>query len=102
MAIVSRAEFAVCMRLHALIYAAGAGVPIIGLVYDPKVAGFIAYMNEETAVDTSNLDLPALKAMIDSIMQNPAAAKEKIAREGERLKKLAGQDAKVAVGLLSV
>ncbi|MCL1878504.1 MAG: polysaccharide pyruvyl transferase CsaB, partial [Defluviitaleaceae bacterium] len=88
MAIVARAEFAVCMRLHALIYAAGAGVPIIGLVYDPKVASFIAYMNEDTAVDTSNLDLPALKSMMDRIMQDPAAAKEKIARERERLKKM--------------
>ncbi|MCL2355820.1 MAG: polysaccharide pyruvyl transferase CsaB [Defluviitaleaceae bacterium] len=101
-AIIARTRFAICMRLHALIYAAGAGVPIIGLVYDPKVAGFISYMNEETAVDTANLDLPALLAMIDRIMQDPAAAKEKIARERERLKKLAGRDAKVAVGLLTV
>ncbi|MCL1844658.1 MAG: polysaccharide pyruvyl transferase CsaB [Defluviitaleaceae bacterium] len=101
MAIVARAEFAMCMRLHALIYAAGAGVPIIGLVYDPKVANFITYMNEETAVDTSDLDLPALKSMIDRIMRDPASAKEKIARERERLKKLSGRDAKIAIELLS-
>jgi polysaccharide pyruvyl transferase CsaB len=101
MQIIARAEFAMCMRLHALIYAAGAGLPIIGLVYDPKVANFIAYMNEATLVNTSALDLPALKLMIDGIMQNPAAAKEKIATERERLKKLSGQDAKVAIKLLT-
>ncbi|MCL2048695.1 MAG: polysaccharide pyruvyl transferase CsaB [Defluviitaleaceae bacterium] len=100
MAIVARAEFAICMRLHALIYAASVGLPIIGLVYDPKVSNFISYMNEETQVDTSNLDLGALKGMIDRIMQDPDAAREKIAREHERLKRLAGQDARVAVGLL--
>jgi polysaccharide pyruvyl transferase CsaB len=100
MAIIAKAEFAICMRLHALIYAASVGLPIIGLVYDPKVSNFIAYMNEETQVDTSNLDLNALKNMIDGIMQNPEAAKEKIANERERLRELAGQDAKVAVGLL--
>ena len=100
MSIVSRAEFAMCMRLHALIYAARVGVPIIGLVYDPKVANFISYMNEEAQVDTSGLDLPALKAMIDRIMQDPAAAKEKIAAERDRLKKLSGEDARVAIGLL--
>ena len=100
MAIIAKAEFAICMRLHALIYAAGVGLPIIGLVYDPKVANFIAYMNETTQIDTSDLDLTALKAMIDGIMANPAAAKEKIAVERERLRKLSGQDAKVAIGLL--
>jgi len=101
MAIIAKAEFAMCMRLHTLIYAASVGLPIIGLVYDPKVANFISYMNEKTQVDTSNLDLSALKNMIDTIMQDPAAAKEKIAAERERLKKLSGQDAKVAIRLLS-
>ena len=99
-AIISRAEFAICMRLHALIYAAGAGLPIIGLVYDPKVSNFISYMNETTQVSTSNLDVDELKKMVDEIRQDPAAAKEKIATERERLKKLSGKDARVAVGLL--
>lgn len=101
MAIIARAEFAMCMRLHALIYAACVGVPIIGLVYDPKVANFISYMNETAQVSTSNLDLAALKAMISAIMRDPAAAKEKIAAERARLKKLSGEDAKVAISLLS-
>ncbi|MCL2200049.1 MAG: polysaccharide pyruvyl transferase CsaB [Defluviitaleaceae bacterium] len=99
-AIISRAEFALCMRLHALIYAVITNLPIIGLVYDPKVSSFISYMNEKTQVNTSNLNLPALKQMLDEIMQNPAAAKEKIAVEHKRLKKLSGEDAKIAVGLL--
>jgi polysaccharide pyruvyl transferase CsaB len=101
MAITAKAEFAICMRLHALIYAVGVGLPIIGLVYDPKVANFISYINEETRAYTSNLDLNALKGMVDKIMQNPEAAKEKITRERERLKKLSGQDAKVAIRLLA-
>jgi len=100
MAIIAKAEFAICMRLHALIYAAGVGLPIIGLVYDPKVANFISYMNEKSQVNTSALDVTALKTMIDEIKQNPTAAKEKIAAERERLKRLSGQDAKVAIELL--
>jgi polysaccharide pyruvyl transferase WcaK-like protein len=100
MSVIARAEFALCMRLHALIYAAGMGLPIIGLVYDPKVANFITYMNEETKVDTSDLDLPALKHMIDKIMENPAAAREKINAERERLVALSHRDAQAAMGLL--
>jgi polysaccharide pyruvyl transferase WcaK-like protein len=100
MAIISRAEFAICMRLHALIYAVSVGLPIIGLVYDPKVANFISYMNENSQVSTSAPSVSALKSMVDNIQQNPAAAKEKIAAERERLRKLAGQDAQVAISLL--
>ncbi|MCL1843081.1 MAG: polysaccharide pyruvyl transferase CsaB [Defluviitaleaceae bacterium] len=99
-AIMAKAEFALCMRLHALIYAASVGVPIIGLVYDPKVANFISYMNEKTQVDTSALDLPALKCMMDEIIQNPHIAKQRIVNERERLKNLSGKDAKVAIKLL--
>jgi polysaccharide pyruvyl transferase CsaB len=100
MALISRAEFAICMRLHALIYAVSAGLPIIGLVYDPKVANFISYMNETSQVSTSAPDVAALKSMIDEIQADPAAAKQKIITERERLRKLAGKDATVAVKLL--
>jgi len=102
MAKIKRAEFAMCMRLHGLIYAAAVHVPIIGLVYDPKVANFISYINANTKVDTSNLDLEKLKKMIDGIMKNPYKAKEHITEEHERLKKLSNNDAKVAIGLLKI
>ena len=101
MAIIAAAEFAMCMRLHGLIYAVSVGLPVIGLVYDPKVSGFIEYMNEKSYADTSNLDLEALKYMVDTIMENPDKAREKISKECERFKKLSQNDAKVAIKLLS-
>ena len=33
-------ELLIGMRLHALIYAAISGIPVIGLVYEPKIEGF--------------------------------------------------------------
>jgi polysaccharide pyruvyl transferase WcaK-like protein len=39
--LIAGARAVVSTRLHALVFAAGAGVPHAGLVYDPKVAGFL-------------------------------------------------------------
>ena len=102
MALIAKAELAMCMRLHGLIYAVCAGIPVIGLVYDPKVASFIEYMNESSYVDTSDLDLEALKKMVDDIMKDTAGAREKVRRECKRLKELSHNDAKEAIGLLTV
>lgn len=100
MSIISITKFTMSMRLHTLIYAVSTGVPIIGLVYDPKVKFFVKYANEETYVDTSDLDEHALGNMIDYIQNNYHIIRERILKESVRLKALSGEDAKAAVLLL--
>jgi len=53
------------MRLHGLIFAAGQGVPLVGVVYDPKVSSFLSYIGQDLYLDLNQLNLPALKNHID-------------------------------------
>ena len=61
----SRMEAVVSMRLHALIFAAGQGIPLAGVVYDPKVSSFLRYIGQENFTDLEALPAETLKAMID-------------------------------------
>ncbi len=45
--VLSRCRFVVGMRLHALIFAAAAGTPSLGIVYDPKVEQFVKMTSQE-------------------------------------------------------
>ena len=62
----SRMMVVVSMRLHALIFAAGQGIPLAGVVYDPKVSAFLRYIGQDQFVDLQNLTAEALRSMIDS------------------------------------
>ena len=62
----SRMEIVVSMRLHALIFSAGQGIPLVGVVYDPKVSAFLRYIGQELFVDLADLTEADLRRMIDS------------------------------------
>ncbi|WP_295752653.1 polysaccharide pyruvyl transferase CsaB [uncultured Oscillibacter sp.] len=74
----SRMEVVVSMRLHALIFAAGQGIPLAGVVYDPKVSAFLRYIGQENFTDLETLTAERLQAMID---QAAAQAGDKQAQE---------------------
>ena len=61
----SRMEAVVSMRLHALIFAAGQGIPLAGVVYNPKVSAFLRYTGQENFTDLEDLTEKRLRAMID-------------------------------------
>ena len=69
----SRMQAVVSMRLHALIFAAGQGIPLAGVVYDPKVSAFLRYIGQENFQDLSSLTLERRKAMIDQAVGSPSS-----------------------------
>ena len=81
--LMSRMRAVISMRLHGLIFAAGQGVPLVGVVYDPKVSAFLSYMGQELYEDLSQLSTESLCAKLDqalSLGAGPAALKDSVDR----------------------
>ena len=54
---------------HALIFAAGQGIPLIGVVYDPKVSAFLRYIGQDLFVSLADVTAKQLCAMIDRAVE---------------------------------
>lgn len=64
-----RMKAVVSMRLHALIFSASQGVPLVGVVYDPKVSAFLKAVGQDLYTDLEHLTAEALCAQIDAVAE---------------------------------
>jgi len=81
--LLSRMQVMVAMRLHALILTAGQGVPLVGIVYDPKVNGFLRYVGQDLHCPLEEVTRDALTAFIDTAVSrraDPQPLKDAVAR----------------------
>ncbi|MBR2521484.1 MAG: polysaccharide pyruvyl transferase CsaB [Oscillospiraceae bacterium] len=75
--VISRMKLIVSMRLHALVFAAGQSVPVIGAVYDPKVSSFLDYVGVSCHAPLGGTDARFLTECIDRCLsgqEGPGAA----------------------------
>ncbi|MCX7715299.1 MAG: polysaccharide pyruvyl transferase CsaB [Clostridia bacterium] len=100
LSVIGNMDLCIGMRLHTLIYSASQGVPFIGLVYNPKVNGFMDYMKQSLYENVENISLDMLKKLIDSCMSNYKNIKEELCDTIQILKDRSEQNAKYAVALL--
>ena len=63
--LLSKMKIIMAMRLHALVFGAGQGVPTIGIAYDHKVSGFMDYIGREMCVLYDDCTFEALRNFID-------------------------------------
>ena len=78
--LMSRMQVVVSMRLHGLIFAAGQGVPLIGVSYDPKVTAFLRCV-DAGCVPLEGLEEGELCRLIDGAAArsgDPAALEENV------------------------
>ncbi len=92
-------DICVGMRLHTLIYSASCLVPVMGIVYDPKVNGVMEYMGEDKFVTVEDMTFEKMCSILDDICTDYDSIKSHLkfnmrilrgkAREnGELMKKL--------------
>ena len=62
----SRMQVVVSMRLHALVFSAGQGVPLVGVVYDQKISSFLHYIGQDLFTDLREVTFEGLCAQIDA------------------------------------
>ncbi len=99
--ITSKMEMILGMRLHILIYAMGSAVPTVGIVYDPKVSGFLNYIGQPRILSAKNLDISLLENYADEVISNKNEISENLKEKAKELSKKALLNAEYAVEILT-
>lgn len=66
--LLSRMELVLSMRLHGLIFAAGCGIPHVGVAYDKKVTAFMDYTGQKNHLPFDAAEAEKLCALLDSAL----------------------------------
>lgn len=86
----------VSMRLHTLVFAAGLGIPMVGVVYDPKVSGFLDDLGQHHYTPLEQADATTLCRLIEEALHDEGNSSENV----QRLRKLAEENKNLAATLL--
>ena len=91
LALVHRMSLVISMRLHALVFASGQGVPLVGVVYDPKVSAFLDHLGQDLYLPLQETNGAALCDLIDAALAERRFEGENI----RRLRRLAEENEEI-------
>ena len=89
MGVIKKLDLIIAMRLHSLIYAATQSVPMVGLVYDPKVEGILDSIGMKFMSNVESLSYEELISNIDHVWNNKEEIKLELEKQDEKLKNMA-------------
>jgi polysaccharide pyruvyl transferase CsaB len=98
--IIAKTQMLIGMRLHALIFAASLKIPIVGMVYEPKVEGFMQYIDQVSAGKINSLEPESLKRLIDEVWNNRDSIKDNLDKNIAFLKDKSFENARIAMDLI--
>ncbi len=100
MGICANSKFVISMRLHALMYGANNGIPVIGLGYDPKVEAYLKYMHHPFMADINQLSYDSIVKMVDEIMESYDDISAKLCDRGAFMKEKAKRNPEIVCRIL--
>lgn len=98
-ALIGDMSFILAMRLHMLIYASAAGVPAIGISYDPKVDAFFEYASQFALVPASGFRCEDLSAAAEKAVREREEICRAVKARSTELSALAQNDTLTALSL---
>lgn len=99
MGLVAAMDLMVGVRFHALVFAALAGVPLVGLSYDPKIDNFLASLGLTPVAALGEVTEEELLAAMEEAWNGRQRLAVEIAPRLEEQKRLAALSARLAVAL---
>jgi len=99
--LISRMDMLLGMRLHSLVFSAVAAVPMVGLVYDPKIQGFLDYIGQPSAGDVRFLEYENLIRLSEGVWNDRESISRQLRETIPELEEKARENARVAVELIN-
>ncbi|HHW55115.1 MAG: polysaccharide pyruvyl transferase CsaB [bacterium] len=100
LAVTGRMDLIIGMRLHALIFAAVQGVPMVGIIYDPKVEDFLQLVEQPAAGGVADLTYASLKNCVQSAWQERKERGKILREKGWELVERAQENSRLVAQLL--
>ncbi len=99
LSVVGCMDICVGMRLHTLIYSVIKAVPLVGLVYDPKISSFMDYTHQRMYTDVSELTADKLKELIAKTVEEYEQIRRDIRGNYEKLRAKSEMNGQLAIEL---
>ncbi len=100
LAIIGRCSIACGMRLHMLIFASVMNVPMAGIAYDPKIRGFMEYMNQKNYVELKAFEGEKFRSVLGNVLDKKSELQEMLKKDSLPLREKAKKNAHLAIQLL--
>jgi polysaccharide pyruvyl transferase WcaK-like protein len=100
MGLIKSARFMLAMRLHAVIYAAKAGTPFIGLSYDPKVRGVCEIFSDKYWVDVMDVADGVLEGLAEDMDVNHDELSQSLISKSKELSEISYRTAELAAEVI--